>query len=313
MMPEERRMLGEMATDLIQSGRASTFVDELIDSGMADEVWADHEAVAIVFDAHGRAGATSTLLDHAALQATTAVPGQLVLPAFGSARAPGASSEADIVVEGLVLAAEDDPALVVGLEDGRVVLVASGAVTVEPVVGFDADLRVARVTGKVPSSSTQAIDGAAWNALAARAARALAFELLGLASAALDCAVKHVMERHQFGRPLAAFQVVRHRLADAAIARAGAEELARAYGPELSVEETVLVVKAAAGRAALLAVQQAQQVCGGMGFTEEFGLHRLVRRAYLLDSLFGGCESAEVDLGRLAINSARLPGPALAL
>jgi alkylation response protein AidB-like acyl-CoA dehydrogenase len=40
-------------------------------------------------------------------------------------------------------------------------------------------------------------------------------------------------------------------------------------------------------------------VCGAMGFTWEFGLHAYVRRAYLLDSLFGTGESAAERLGSL--------------
>lgn len=42
----------------------------------------------------------------------------------------------------------------------------------------------------------------------------MAATVAGCAQAAVDCALAHARERHQFGRPLGAFQVLRHRLAD---------------------------------------------------------------------------------------------------
>jgi len=316
MTPGERRMLGEMVTELFAAGRAADVVTELVASGMANEVWSDDEATALVLGAQGAAVATSTLLDHLATGASGPSTGRLVLPALGAAgyaAAPGADEAGCLVVDGIVLAADmtDASRFLIGV-GGELVAVAASALAVEPVAGFDPDLRVARVRGRVARATAEAVGGS-WSATAARAARGLAFELIGAADAAIARAVRHVMERHQFGRPLAAFQVVRHRLAAAAVAVAGARELALAVGPDVDLDEAVLVVKAAAGRAALIAVQEAQQVCGGMGFTAEFGLHRLVRRVYLLDSLFGGCEAAEVELGELALASGRLPSSPVAL
>ena len=57
--------------------------------------------------------------------------------------------------------------------------------------------------------------------------------------------------------------------------------------------------EAVAGSAALQALAAAQQVCGAMGFTAEFGLHRLVRRGYLLDALLGGSEAAPARIAGL--------------
>ena len=115
-------------------------------------------------------------------------------------------------------------------------------------------------------------------------------------------------ERQQFGAPLAGFQAVRHRLADVRIAETAALELLDATGPDTDASVMILVVKAAAGRAALLSAQAAQQVCGAMGFTEEFGLHRFVRRIHLLDSILGGAESADGALGSWALRSGRTSG-----
>jgi len=116
-----------------------------------------------------------------------------------------------------------------------------------------------------------------------------------------------VQDRHQFGRPIGSFQTVQHRLADALIAETGAREVLTAAGEPTDGVVERLVVKAVAGRAALIAVAAAQQVCGAMGFTAEFGLHAYVRRAYLLDALLGGSEDAEADLAAYVLTTGLPP------
>jgi alkylation response protein AidB-like acyl-CoA dehydrogenase len=210
----------------------------------------------------------------------------------------------DIVVDGVLVAplAVD---LVVGTDSGDVLLVQG--FSAEPVVGFDPELALHRVTGVVTLDDCASFGSpVGWDVLVARAARALAHELVGVAAATRGIATRHVQERQQFGRPIGAFQSVRHRLADGLIAETGARELLDADEPTDSVVE-LLLRKASAGRAALHTVQAAQQVCGAMGFTAEFGLHRYVRRAYVLDSLLGGSEDAEFDLGSTALATGRVP------
>jgi alkylation response protein AidB-like acyl-CoA dehydrogenase len=68
-----------------------------------------------------------------------------------------------------------------------------------------------------------------------------------------------------------------------------------------------LAGKALAGKAVLAAVQAAQQVCGAMGFTWEHGLHRTVRRAYVLDSLLGRSESLDAEIGARLVALRRAP------
>ena len=59
----------------------------------------------------------------------------------------------------------------------------------------------------------------------AAAHRALAAEIIGVAERALELAVEHTSTRRQFNAPIAAFQAVRHRLADAYVAIAAARAL----------------------------------------------------------------------------------------
>jgi hypothetical protein len=125
--------------------------------------------------------------------------------------------------------------------------------------------------------------------------RALGWWLVGTGRAMLSLARQHVLDRTQFGRPLASFQAVRHRLADAYIAVEGAEATLDAATDDL----TSLLAKAAAGNAALTAARHCQQVLAGIGFTAEHDLHRHVRRALVLDGLLGSARELTREAGAL--------------
>jgi alkylation response protein AidB-like acyl-CoA dehydrogenase len=120
----------------------------------------------------------------------------------------------------------------------------------------------------------------------AEARLAVGWWLVGSARAMLSLARQHALDRMQFGKPIASFQAVRHRLAETLVAIEGAEatlSLPGADNPDL----TALLAKAAAGKAALTAAKHCQQVLGGIGFTEEHDLHHHVKRVLVLDGLLG--------------------------
>jgi hypothetical protein len=115
---------------------------------------------------------------------------------------------------------------------------------------------------------------------------AMGWWLVGSARAMLTLARQHALDRVQFGKPIASFQAVRHRLAETLIAIEGAEAtlgLPAEDNPDL----TALLAKAAAGKAALTAAKHCQQVLGGIGFTEEHELHQHIKRVLVLDGLLG--------------------------
>lgn len=308
MTPDELRLLADWVAQLLSSGRGDDLVTELADSGMGAEVWSDPSAVGVIFEAHGAHCATSCVLDAYVLRpdGTGSTP-RFLLPLPGGSAPPARVSGAEIAVDGVALGGAPED-VVVGADSGDLLVVRG--LRAKAVTGFDPGLRLTRLSGVVAlgdcTSFAALVDP---DTLVARAARALAHELLGVAAAAREIATRHVRDRHQFGRPIGAFQSVRHRLADVSIAETGAREVLGISEPTDSTDE-VLLRKASAGRAALLSVQTAQQVCGAMGFTEEFGLHRYVRRAYLLDSLLGGSENAEYELGSAALATGRLPAAA---
>jgi hypothetical protein len=120
----------------------------------------------------------------------------------------------------------------------------------------------------------------------AEARLAAGWWLVGSARAMLSLARQHAVDRVQFGKPIASFQAVRHRLAETLVAIEGAEATLSLPGSE-NPDLTALLAKAAAGKAALTAAKHCQQVLGGIGFTEEHDLHHHVKRILVLDGLLG--------------------------
>ncbi|MCV7261079.1 acyl-CoA dehydrogenase family protein [Mycobacterium shimoidei] len=135
---------------------------------------------------------------------------------------------------------------------------------------------------------------------------ALAWWLLGSGRAMLSLARRHALERTQFGRPIASFQAIRHRLAETLVALEGAEAtlLAAAAEPD---DLSFLLAKAAAGQAALTAARHCQQVLGGIGFTAEHQLHRYVKRALVLDGMLGSARELTREAGALLRSKGSAP------
>ncbi len=126
------------------------------------------------------------------------------------------------------------------------------------------------------------------------ARRALSWWLIGSGHAMLSLARQHALDRTQFGRPVASFQAIRHKLAETLVALEGAEATLTVADDDLGA----LLAKAAAGRAALLAAKHCQQTLGGIGFTAEHDLQRHVRRVLVLDGLFGSTRELTREAGR---------------
>ncbi|MCX4766614.1 acyl-CoA dehydrogenase family protein [Streptomyces sp. NBC_01275] len=156
--------------------------------------------------------------------------------------------------------------------------------------GLDAGLPLRRVSA-----------GAAVAAPAGRLA--VGWWLLGTGRAMLGLARRHVLDREQFGRPLASFQALRHRLAETYVALEGAEAALGAARDDTGA----LLAKAAAGQAALTAARHCQQALGGLGFTAEHALHRHVRRALVLDGLLGSARELTREAGALLLHQGRAP------
>jgi hypothetical protein len=126
---------------------------------------------------------------------------------------------------------------------------------------------------------------------------ALGWWLVGAGRAMLSLARQHALDRSQFGRPVASFQAIRHRLAETLVAIEGAEAtlVAAAADPD---NLSFVLAKAAAGQAALTAARHCQQVLGGIGFTAEHELHRHIKRALVLDAMLGSSRELTREAGK---------------
>jgi alkylation response protein AidB-like acyl-CoA dehydrogenase len=108
-------------------------------------------------------------------------------------------------------------------------------------------------------------------------------QAVGGARHALDITVQYAKDRHQFDKPLGAFQALAHYLADSVTNLDGAEVLvheaawARADGQ--SVAKLAPMAKLFACRTFRDLTATAQQIFGGIGFTVEFDIQLYFRRA----------------------------------
>jgi alkylation response protein AidB-like acyl-CoA dehydrogenase len=101
---------------------------------------------------------------------------------------------------------------------------------------------------------------------------ALAAEAAGLLAAALQRTVDHVSQREQFGRPLATFQALRHRLAEAQVRTNGVYWLAMKAANTLDPGDAALAALHAQETARAV-VFDFHQFLGAMGMTLEHPLH----------------------------------------
>ena len=117
-------------------------------------------------------------------------------------------------------------------------------------------------------------------------------ESAGAMRTGLDLTLAWVSDRYSFGRPLASYQALKHRLADMAswleAACAVTAEAARAVGertPEAA--ELASAAKAFTGRYGTEMLQECVQLHGGIGLTREHDLHLYLRRTALNRALHG--------------------------
>jgi alkylation response protein AidB-like acyl-CoA dehydrogenase len=125
-----------------------------------------------------------------------------------------------------------------------------------------------------------------------RAAVLMGWEQIGGAERTLELTKDYTMSRYAFGRPVASFQALKHRMADlyAAIQIATSNAYYAAWA--LSEDNAELPVSACSTRVAAsdafcLGSEEMIQMHGGVGFTWEYDCHLFYRRAKLLSLALG--------------------------
>jgi len=130
----------------------------------------------------------------------------------------------------------------------------------------------------------------------------IAAQAVGIAQAALDCAVDHAKQRHTFGKPIGAHQAIQQKLADMhteiAAARALTWRAARlkAAGRAHTVEGAQ--AKLFASGVARRVTSEAIQVLGGIGYTRELPAERYYRDAKITEIYEGTSEIQRMVIAR---------------
>jgi len=126
-----------------------------------------------------------------------------------------------------------------------------------------------------------------------RAMAALGAEAVGIMQTLLDQTLEYTKIRKQFGRPLSANQVIRHRLADMAMQCDEARSMAlraalMADAEPVARSRAASGAKAKIGKCARFVAEQSVQLHGAMGVTEELDIGSYFKRLLAFETLFGG-------------------------
>ena len=173
----------------------------------------------------------------------------------------------------------------------------SPGIVIENVRGVDSQ-STARITFNNVEVATDSVLGAidhGWPTLQAalNAGRvAAASEMLGIAEEVLARTLLYLKARKQFDRVIGEFQALQHRAAmlycDIELSRSAV--LKALQGLDANTENATIlasVAKAHAGKTVTRAVQEGVQLHGGMGMTDEFEIGFFMKRARVLQELFG--------------------------
>jgi len=199
---------------------------------------------------------------------------------------------------------------------GHVLVLAPGLAVLVPTDGsgvtlaekplWDESRRLFDVTLDYVATNLVVAEGPAADALATRLSGelslALAADSLGGANAALEMSVEYLKTRKQFDRPLAMFQALKHRCADLKVLVAGTEALlwSRAVDAEASTTD-LGALKALASDVYRVVAEEAIQLHGGIGLTEEHPIHLFMKRAMLNLQLGGSTDHWREAAGRQAL------------
>lgn len=134
----------------------------------------------------------------------------------------------------------------------------------------------------------------------ARAIAAQCAEALGLMEAIMTLTLDYLRTRSQFGKPIGSFQALQHRMADLAI------EVQQVRSAVINLcgnlddpdrDRFVSACKVTTGQTARRVIEEAIQMHGGIGMTQDYALAPLVRRLNGTNLRFG---SADHHLARFA-------------
>lgn len=160
---------------------------------------------------------------------------------------------------------------------------------------------------RLPASALLGEERAAWPSLARardEGAAAISAEAVGCMRKVLADTVEYCKQRQQFGQPIGSFQVLQHRMVDMYMeveqsAAAVLLAILKLDEDDTTRAQAVSAAKATVGRAAQFVGQQAVQLHGGMGMTEELAIGHYFKRLTALQFEFGSTDHHISRYGRL--------------
>jgi alkylation response protein AidB-like acyl-CoA dehydrogenase len=158
---------------------------------------------------------------------------------------------------------------------------------------------------RVPASAMIAPEGKGFSVAMSALAKgrmSVAAGCVGIAQACLDAAVRYAGEREQFGKPIAAHQLVQELIADIAVDVDAARLLTWRVadlidrGQPFATESSV--AKLYASEAAVRSANNALQVFGGYGYIDEYPVGKLLRDARVMTLYEGTSQIHKLLIGR---------------
>jgi alkylation response protein AidB-like acyl-CoA dehydrogenase len=150
-----------------------------------------------------------------------------------------------------------------------------------------------------------------------RSARQLmiAAEIAGGTVKLTEMSVEYAKIRRQFGRAIGEFQAIQHMLAGMSVRSAALVNLASAMAADVAADDRRLfdnarIAKAFASETGRYIAEEAIQVHGGIGFTEELPLHIYYRRVLSVQGRLGETEALQYRIGQDILRTGAMGGGA---
>ncbi len=125
----------------------------------------------------------------------------------------------------------------------------------------------------------------------------LCADAVGVMQALLDATIDYVRQRQQFGQPIGRFQALQHRIADMLVHLEQARSMSYLAALRCTDEDVgerrkaLSAAKAVIGQAGRFVGQQAVQLHGGMGMTDELKVSHLFKRLTAAQLMFGDSDA----------------------
>jgi len=126
---------------------------------------------------------------------------------------------------------------------------------------------------------------------------ALCAEAVGAMQAMHELTLEYLKTRKQFGRPIGSFQVLQHRSVDMLVAVEQARSMAL-FAAVMAAEENpverrraISAAKVQIGRSGKHVGQEAIQLHGGIGMTEEYAVGHYFKRVTMIEQMFGDADT----------------------